>query len=342
MWAVGIGLAILAASLRPHASVTAALATCGPFATLAAIIVAAALAGKLGAFRALARAAVPAHASRAASAVAVLALTAGLSALVNLDVAVVVAVPVALRVARRQELPAGRLAVAVAVTANAASFLLPTSNITNLLLLDNTGTGRTPGHAHLTPAAYLGDSWAAWLLVAVLTIAPLALWSARAENSAPAGSNRQPTGSARAGPPAPSRQGDGDSGPSIGALSDLLPMFLIASAVRALLGTGLVLHGTFLIQLASGTALATSVSNLPAAAAFTPTGLVSLWAAILATTIGPNLLITGSVASLISRRIARDGGARFSVRTFTAAGMSLVPLQLAAAALGLYACGVLS
>jgi hypothetical protein len=50
-----------------------------------------------------------------------------------------------------------------------------------------------------------------------------------------------------------------------------------------------------------------------------------LWAAILASTIGPNLLITGSVATLISRRIARDAGARL-----TAAGTRNPPGEAAA------------
>src|SRR6266436_4488358 len=76
-------------------------------------------------------------------------------------VAVVVAMPAALEAARRHGLPAGRLAVAVAITANAASFLLPTSNITSLLLL-----GRTSPPA----LAYLRGSWLAWLLVVAVTV----------------------------------------------------------------------------------------------------------------------------------------------------------------------------
>jgi Na+/H+ antiporter NhaD/arsenite permease-like protein len=58
---------------------------------------------------------------------------------VNLDVAVVFAVPVALTVARQRRLRAGRLAMATALTADATSFLLPTSNLTTLLIL-----GRAP------------------------------------------------------------------------------------------------------------------------------------------------------------------------------------------------------
>jgi len=310
IWAAGILLAIITAALRPDASAVAAAATARPFATLAAIILASALAGRLGAFEILARALIPARGAKATAA-AVLALTALLSAAVNLDVAVVVAMPVALRAAGRHGLAADRLAIAVAVMANAASFLLPTSNITNLLLL-----GRVP----LATPAYLTDSWLPWLLVTAVTLGPLAWWAAHA-------------------PSGPSR--DVTAGPSARAAQDLVPMFLIASGIRALLGTGLALHGSFTGQLADGAMLACAASNLPAAAAILPAGAAGLWAAILATTVGPNLLITGSVATLITRRIARDGGARLTAWQFSAIGAALVPAQLAAATLGLHITGVL-
>ena len=107
-------------------------------------------------FRVLAGLLIRDRAPRAVAAASVLAFTAVVSGLANLDVAVVVAMPVALQAAHRRGLSAGRLAVAVAMTANAASFLLPTSNITNLLLL-----GRIP----LPTPAYVSDSWLPWLLV---------------------------------------------------------------------------------------------------------------------------------------------------------------------------------
>jgi arsenical pump membrane protein len=234
-----------------------------------------------------------------------------LSALINLDIAVVVALPVALQAAQRQHLPAGRLAVAVALMANATSFLLPTSNITNLLLL---------GHRHLATRAYLGDSWLPWILVTVITLGPLTIWAGHGTK-----------GHARAVTVRPSAR----------AVADLMPMFLIAAGIRALLGTSLALHGSFTSQLTTGTAIASAAGNLPAAAAILPASTPALWAAILATTIGPNLLITGSVATLISRRIARDGGARLSAWQFSAAGVALVPAQLAAAILGLHITGAL-
>ena len=242
IWAAGIVLLLIAAALAPDASAAAAAATARPFATLAAIILASALAHRLGAFRILARALIPARGPKVTSAAAILTLTALLSALVNLDVAVVVAMPVALRAALRRGLSADRLAVAVAVMANAASFLLPTSNITNLLLL-----GRVP----LATAAYLSDSWLPWILVTAVTLGPLAWWAANA-------------------PPGPARAVA--AGPSARAVLDLVPMFLIASGIRALLGTGLALHGSFTGQLADGAMLACAVSNLPAAAAIVPAG----------------------------------------------------------------------
>jgi len=94
LWAAGVTLAATAAGLQPKASAAAALADAGPFGTVAAIILAAALADRLGAFRKLAGALIPDRGPRAACA-AVLAFTALLSALVNLDVAVVVAMPTA-------------------------------------------------------------------------------------------------------------------------------------------------------------------------------------------------------------------------------------------------------
>jgi Na+/H+ antiporter NhaD/arsenite permease-like protein len=238
------------------------------------------------------------------------------SRLVNLDVAVVVAMPVALETAARQRMPAGRLAVAVAVTANAASFLLPASNITSLLLLS-----RVP----LPPLAYLRGSWLAWLLVVAVTIGPLSGWLASAGAGA-AGVSR----ASGASPVSRAR-------PSARAALDLIPMFAAASAIRAILAAGIVLRGGLAAQLAAGSAVTAVASNLPAAAALRPAG----WSAVLATAIGPGLVITGSVATLIRRRIARDAGAKLRALQFSLIGSALLPAQLAAAVIGLHLTGAL-
>ncbi len=312
LWAAAVILTATAACLRPQALPAAATATAGPFATLAAIIAASVLAGRLGVFRALARLLIPGRAPRAVAAASVLAFTALLSGLVNLDVAVVVAMPVALQAARRHCLPAGRLAVAVAITANAASFLLPTSNITTLLL----------GRAPLPALAYLQGSWLAWLLVVAVTAGSLAGWLTPAAAI-------------------PARATDADARPSGWAALDLIPMFAAASAIRAILAAGITLRGGLIVQVAAGSALACAVNNLPAAAALHPAGTAGLWAAILATAIGPGLVLTGSVATLICRRIARDAGAALNAVQFTAVGTALVPVQLAAAVVGLHLTGAL-
>jgi Na+/H+ antiporter NhaD/arsenite permease-like protein len=301
-----------AACVHPGALPTAARATAGPFATLAAIIAGSVLADRLGVFRILAAALIGDRAPRAVAAASVLAFTALLSGLANLDVAVVVAMPVALQAARRHRICAGRLAAAVALTANAASFLLPTSNITSLLLL-----ARVP----LPPPAYVRGSWLAWLLVVAVTVGPLSLWLAPA----------RPGTQARAAAARASAR----------AALDLIPMFAAASAIRAILAAGLTLGGPLAAQLIAGSALAAAADNLPAAAALRPAGTSALWMAILATAIGPGLLLTGSVATLICRRIARDAGATLRAWQYTAAGAILAPAQLAAAVIGLHLTGAL-
>jgi arsenical pump membrane protein len=311
LWAAAVTLTAVAACLRPEALPSAARATLGPFATLAAIIAGSVLAGRLGVFRVLAGLLIRDRAPSGVAAASVLAFTALISGLVNLDVAVVVAMPVALHAALRHRICAGRLAAAVAVTANAASFLLPTSNITSLLLL-----GRVP----LPLLAYVRGSWLAWLLVVAVTIGLLSRWLASAG-----------TGPARAV----------RARPSVRAALDLIPMFAAASAIRAILAAGITLRGGLAAQLIAGSALASVVNNLPAAAALRPAGTAGLWTSILATAIGPGLLLTGSVATLICRRMARDAGSTLRAWQFTAIGLVLVPAQLAAAVIGLYLTGAL-
>jgi Na+/H+ antiporter NhaD/arsenite permease-like protein len=312
LWAAAVILVAAAAWVRPGAVLPAARVTIGPFATLAAIIAGSVLAGRIGLFRALAGLLIPGRAPQLVVAGSVLAFTALLAGLVNLDVAVVVAMPVAMQAAARHSLPAGRLAVAVAITANSASFLLPTSNITSLLLLE-----RVP----LPPLAYLRASWAAWLLVVTVTIGSLSCWLAR-PGTVPAPASHAP--------------------PSGRAALDLIPMYLAASAIRAILAAGITLRGGLAAQLAAGSLLASVVNNLPAAAALHPAGTTGLWAAILATAIGPGLLITGSVATIICRRIAQESGAALRAWQVTTIGLALVPAQLVAAVIGLHFTGTLS
>lgn len=202
-----------------------------------------------------------------------------------------------------------RLVIATALTANATSFLLPTSNVTTLLLLD-----RSP----ISVFDYVRQGWAAWLLVTVLTVGCLALLSRRSSNG-PAAASPQWA--------APRR--------SVPTILDLLPMFVIASAIRSLLSGGLTLHDGFVAQFVVGSLLAAGVNNLPAAAAVQTAATAVPWAAIWAMAMGPNLLVTGSIASLICRRSALDLGVSFESWTFSVLGAAMLPLQFLAACTGL-------
>jgi arsenical pump membrane protein len=313
LWGLATGLAVLAGALYPHRLGPAGAATLGPFVTLGGLIIAAVAVDCIGGFRWIARRLVPDHAGSRGAFVRVLVLVALLAGLVNLDVAVVVAMPVALRVARRAGLAEGSLAIAVAGTANAASILLPTSNLTNLLVIS-----QTP----LSTTAYLRASWVAWVAVVTLTVLGL-------------------TGLlARIAPPAPVGELDG-RGVSPRALWDLVPMFLAATAIRTLLLGGIHLPGRFFEQAGLGSLLAAAVNNLPAAAAVHPTSAAGTWAGVLSMAIGPNLLLTGSVATVICRRLAREGGGDLDPVRFSLVGLVLTPLQLTVAFVGLRLVGAL-
>jgi Na+/H+ antiporter NhaD/arsenite permease-like protein len=313
LWGVACGLVVVAGVLHIRSVGSAGLATLGPFVTLAGVIVVAVGVDRIGGFRWIARRLVPEHAGPRRAFVMVLVLVALVSGLVNLDVAVVVAMPVALQVARRSGVPAGSLAIAVAITANAASILLPSSNLTNLLVMS-----RTP----LGPAAYLRASWIAWLAVVAVTVLGL-------------------TGLlARGGEPPATRKLD-QRGISPRALWDLVPMFLAATAIRTLLAGGIEIPGRFFEQAGVGSLLAAGVNNLPAAAAVHAASASGAWAGVLSMAIGPNLFLTGSVATVICRRLAREGGVELDPVRFSLVGLALTPLQLTVAFAGLHLAGAL-
>jgi arsenical pump membrane protein len=318
IWVAALVLVAAAALVRGGLLIRAVTITGVPFLTLAAVIAAGLALDRAGVFSVLARVIVPASAPDWLAAAGTLGFTALLSGLLNLDVAVVVALPVALTVAQQRGLHAGRLAVAAAVTANATSFLFPTSNLTTLLVLDR---------APVAAWTFVAQSWLAWLLVTIVTVGLLSLMARRS------GSSLATPGRVTARMVT--------LGAAAMALLDLVPMFIGASAINALLDGGVALHGGLLRDLAMTSGLAAGANNLPTAAALVVGADISRWAAVLGLAIGPNLLLTGSVATLISRRIARDHGAEFKALTFSRVGAALLPLQLLLALAGLHLTGAI-
>lgn len=302
-------LVTLGALMDPQSLGSAAARTATPFLTLAVVIAVGAIADRLGVFRLLAKAALSDKSPSLIASMSVLTFTAVVSGALNLDVAAVVAPPLAVRVAALKGLNPARFVVSTALTANATSFLLPSSNLTNLLVLD-----RSP----IPVIEYVGEDWVAWLLVTALTVGLLVLLNWPTRHRSLAMSNQSTTHRAL-----------------VPTILDLLLMYVIASAIRALLGGGMTLHGGFVAQFAAGSLLAAGANNLPAAAAVTtgPSGVP--WAAILSMAMGPNLLVTGSVASIICRRIALGYGVPFRSLTFSLLGALMLPLQFLIAWAGL-------
>jgi arsenical pump membrane protein len=111
------------------------------------------------------------------------------------------------------------------------------------------------------------------------------------------------------------------------ALGPLLPA---GTSLPALLATA-----------ALAAALANVINNLPAVLVLVPLAVPSGAGAVLAVlvgvNIGPNLTYTGSLATLLWRRVLREHGSGPSLREFTRLGLLTVPAGLAVAVLALWA-----
>ena len=303
---------VIAVAVAPSRLPDAMATTAKPFLEVGAIVAVGWLAVRIGAVETLTSS--WRSWGRATNITMVLGLCVLLSGLFNLDVAVGIAVPVSLFAAAEAGLDAGLLVIAVANVANATSFLLPTSSLTNLLVM---------GTQPMAAGQYLASTWLAWLLVTMVTLAflvPLIL--------------RRPR-------PRHARTISIDW--SLGRIAlDLVAMFFVASGLHAVWTTGITLPGGFAMQTLTGSMLASAVDNLPAAAVVHGGAGLGPWTAILAMSIGANVFLIGSVATVISRRLAAESGARFSLATFTLIGVALLPLQLSAAYVGLRVTGAIA
>lgn len=112
-----------------------------------------------------------------------------------------------------------------------------------------------------------------------------------------------------------------------GALRPLVPA---GTSVPALLGTA-----------ALAAALANVINNLPAVLVLlplaAPAGAGAVLAVLIGVNIGPNLTYTGSLATLLWRRVLRQHGSGPSLWEFTRLGLFTVPAGLVIAVLSLWA-----
>lgn len=114
----------------------------------------------------------------------------------------------------------------------------------------------------------------------------------------------------------------------------------LGGALRPLLPNGTSLPALFAVAALSAVA-ANVINNLPAVLVLlplaAPSGAGAILAVLLGVNIGPNLTYTGSLATLLWRRILREHGSAPSLREFTMLGLLTVPAGLALAVLALWA-----
>ncbi len=287
-------------------------------------------------------------------------LLAAVTAVLNLDTAVVFLTPVVVVAARRRgvdELPFVYLAVFMA---NGASLLLPGSNLTNLIVL---GRHRLAGgdFAHAMLPAWIASVVAVWATVALLHRRRL---SAAAGGRPPTGP-RPHVGAGLAGGAAATVAVLVGSG-GVMALAVLACGVALAgwrkvrgslplTEVRRTLGAS-VLVGLFGLAVGAGTlgrawsgpqrllahlsswptavvgALASVLgNNLPAASLLAARPPPDPRALLVGLDLGPNLAVTGALSAVVWLQAARAVGARPSAARYTVLGLVVVPVSMAAA-----------
>jgi len=241
---------------------------------------------------------------------------------------------------------------------NAASLVLPGSNLTNLIALHG---------EHASGAAFLSRMWAAAIAAVVVTVVVLVVAFRRELGLAAVHVDER----------APARLGVGVVAVALSTVLVLtlaapaLPVFAVGVAAVLVDRVGRariheivdvrVLAGLFALAVAlgavgrwwngpaalldhlgrAGTAIggavaAVCLNNLPAAVLLTPQAPAHPRALLIGLNLGPNLAVTGSLSAYLWLRVARSLGSRPSLRTYSAVGVVLVPLSLGAALTALW------
>jgi arsenical pump membrane protein len=329
-----------------HAIVASADQAWPPFVLVAGLLLIGAVAAKDGLFEATGAHLAHSRLGPRCLLVALLALVAAVTAVLNLDTSVVFLTPVLVHAARHRGLDERPFLYGSVFMANAASLLLPGSNLTNLLVLRSDPQDGASFAAVMLPA---------WLTACALTAAFVVL-AFRSRNAQHHASAAPPPIRLRAGAAATLA-----AAMLVVALRNpavpVLAIGLVAAAaqrlrprvdarVLALLFTATVILGTIArlwhypasllgssgIWATAGLGAATSLvlNNLPATVLLAARPPAHPDALLLGLDLGPNLAVTGSLSALLWLQAARAVGARPSIATYTRLGVVLVPLTLAA------------
>jgi len=275
----------------------------------------------------------------------------------NLDTSVAFLTPVVVHAARARTRDEAPLLYGCVLLSNAASLLLPGSNLTNLMVL---------GHLHMSGGAFAARMGLPWAAAVVSTTVVVGVWGRKGLRTA-----TRPA-------PAPPRPNLGVGAAAVGTAvvlvlvlrSPALPVAAVATTavsirwlqrridggeVWAAMGVP-VLSGLLLLAVALGTvgrlwagpaqllghldrwatapvaaAAAVVVNNLPAASLLAARVPPHPFALLIGLDLGPNLFITGSLSWIIWLRAARRAGARPSLLTGTRVGVMAALASLATA-----------
>jgi len=360
----GAVLAIGAAVAEPGRARAAVDQSWAPFVLVAGLLLVGVVAHDDGLFDRLGTAAGRVRAHPAALLVLLLGAVAVVTVFLNLDTSAAFLTPVLVVAARRRSIAEEPFLYGALLMSNAASLLLPGSNLTNLLVLAGEHVSGAVFAARMLPA------WIASVVVAAAFVVAVHHRELRSLGAAPG----------EAGPrwrPGPGTVGVGVAAVVVLVLgSPAAPVLAlgIALAVYAVTRRGLdpsavwravgpaSLAGVFGVAVALGTLARTwsapahlmahsgrvetaavgavasvAVNNLPAAVLLGSRQPAHARALLLGLDLGPNLAVTGSLSALIWYRAARTVGARPSAAHLTRLGVVLVPVSIAAAALALWA-----
>ena len=283
-----------------------------------------------------------------------------MTTLLNLDTSVTFLTPVLVYAARSRGEGEAPLLYGCLLLSNAGSLLLPGSNLTNLIVL---------GHLHLSGRTFFTHMALAGLAAAVVTAVVLGAIHHRALRTTitPSGAPERPvlgaglvaiaavtvlvlTLRSPAIPVAavgvgvvlfrswrrPSSGTAPDAALRILGLPVLVGLFGLAVALGTLGRTWsgpatLLAHLDLWGTAATAALLSVLVNNLPAASLLAARQPPHPFALLVGLNVGPNLLVTGSLAWVLWLRAARAAGARPSIARASLLGLASVPLSIAAA-----------
>ena len=284
---------------------------------------------------------------------ALLGLEAAVTAVLNLDTAVVFLTPIALHAARQRDCDERPFLYGALFMANGASLLLPGSNLTNLIVLH---------HRHTSGAEFARTMALPWIVVVVLTIGFVAaVFRPKHEGGEPGepppllrlGAGALATAAATVlmlalGNPALPVLAVGvvaalvrRTRPRLG-LPVLLALFVLAVALGTL---GRLWNGPALLlgnlgeagAAALGAVSSVLVNNLPAAALLAAQPPAHPLPLLIGLNVGPDIAFTGSLSAYLWFRAARSVGVRPSLKTSSALGVVLAPFAIGGALAALQA-----